>query len=637
MKKYLALLLFNCLVALAVSAQQLRTITGNIKESTGNQPVANAVVRIKNTDVMTASDTKGHFSLKVPVGTVTLEVSATNYKVVTLTVNDKQTSVNVTLHLLQRLVKDRSRYIMQDVVICGEPPAPTPAPTVKSAAPKRNMVATQNYEMVVSGVAANNGRVSYAPSNTEDYSPINENIFHAVTDQPLSTFSIDVDRASYSNMRRFLNNGEMPPPDAVRVEEMINYFDYGYKAPTGKDPVAIYTDMAICPWNTGHQLVRVALKSKQVDTKDLPPTNLVFLLDVSGSMDEENKLPLVKKAFRVLTEQLRPQDKVAIVVYAGAAGVVLPPTSGNNKQRILSALDELQAGGSTAGGAGIQLAYDIAAKLRKENGNTRVILATDGDFNVGISSEGALTRLIENERQKGIFLSVLGFGMGNLKDNTMELLADKGNGNYAYIDNFEEARRTFVTEFGGTLFTVAKDVKLQVEFNPSFVQAYRLVGYENRILQNEDFNNDKKDAGDMGVGHTVTALYELIPTSKKGESVNWVDPLKYQRGKIVGNQKEVLTVKLRYKEPAAAKSQLMEKVLPYDNQEIGAAPEDFRMATAVAAFGQLLRRSAFAGTATYDQVLSWAGTARGEDKEGYRAEFIQLVKKAKLLDKDEKE
>lgn len=641
MKKYLALLLFNCLVALAVSAQQLRTITGTIKESAGNQPVANAVVRIKNTDVMTASDTKGHFSLKVPVGIVTLEVSATNYKVVTLMVNDKQTSINVSLHLLQRLVKDRSRYVMDDVVVNGEPsgstPVPAPTPTFKAVAPKRNMVAAQNYDMVISGVAANNARGAYAPSNTEDYSPINENIFHAVTDQPLSTFSIDVDRASYSNMRRFLNNGEMPPPDAVRVEEMINYFDYGYKAPAGKDPVAIYTDMAICPWNTGHQLVRVALKSKQVDTKDLPPTNLVFLLDVSGSMDEENKLPLVKKAFRVLTEQLRPQDKVAIVVYAGAAGVVLPPTSGNNKQRILSALDELQAGGSTAGGAGIQLAYDIAAKLRKENSNTRVILATDGDFNVGISSEGALTRLIENERQKGIFLSVLGFGMGNLKDNTMELLADKGNGNYAYIDNFEEARRTFVTEFGGTLFTVAKDVKLQVEFNPSFVQAYRLVGYENRLLQNEDFNNDKKDAGDMGVGHTVTVLYELIPTGKKGENVNWVDPLKYQQGKIVGNQKEVLTVKLRYKEPAAEKSQLMEKVLPYNNQEIGAAPEDFRMATAVAAFGQLLRRSAFAGTATYDQVLSWAGTARGEDKEGYRAEFIQLVKKAKLLDKDEKE
>ncbi|WP_145660726.1 YfbK domain-containing protein [Chitinophaga polysaccharea] len=639
MKKYLALLLFNCLVAFAVSAQQLRTITGTVKESAGNQPVANAVVRIKNTDVMTASDTKGHFSLKVPAGTVTLEVNATNYKVVTLTVNDKQASINVTLHLLQRVVKDRSRYIMDDVMVGGEPSGSTspPAPTVKAVSPKRNMVAAQNYEMMVSGVAANNGRVSYAPSSAEDYSPINENIFHAVTDQPLSTFSIDVDRASYSNMRRFLNNGEMPPPDAVRVEEMINYFDYGYKAPAGKDPVAIYTDMAICPWNTSHQLVRVALKSKQVDTRDLPPTNLVFLLDVSGSMDEENKLPLVKKAFRVLTEQLRPQDKVAIVVYAGAAGVVLPPTSGNDKQHILSALDELQAGGSTAGGAGIQLAYDIAAKLRKENSNTRVILATDGDFNVGISSEGALTRLIENERQKGIFLSVLGFGMGNLKDNTMELLADKGNGNYAYIDNFEEARRTFVTEFGGTLFTVAKDVKLQVEFNPNFVQAYRLVGYENRILQNEDFNNDKKDAGDMGVGHTVTALYELKPTGKKGENVNWVDPLKYQQGKIVGNQKEVLTVKLRYKDPAAEKSQLMEKVLPYDNQEIGAAPEDFRMATAVAAFGQLLRRSAFAGTATYDQVLLWAGTARGEDKEGYRAEFIQLVKKAKLLDKDEKE
>ena len=632
MRKYLALLLFTCLLVSNVFARQERTITGTVKDGADGHAIANAVIRVKSTDYLTATDTKGAFSLKVPAGALTIEINATSYKPLEVNLGAKQTTLHVKLNMLQQLIKaaEKNRYIMRDRVdvVAAWPVVEYTAPNVRQYTQQKALAGR------VAGVAVNSGYYPAPDYNTEDYSPINENIFHSATDQPLSTFSIDVDRASYSNMRRFLNNGEMPPPDAVRVEEMINYFDYRYKAPTGKDPVAIYADMAVCPWNTAHQLVRVALKSKQVDTKELPAANLVFLLDVSGSMEDENKLPLVKRAFSVLTEQLRPQDKVAIVVYAGAAGVVLPATGGNDKKKILAALDELQAGGSTAGGEGIQLAYHIAEELRSKNSNTRVILATDGDFNVGVSSDGELTRMIESERQKGISLSVLGFGMGNYKDNKLELLADKGNGNYAYIDNFEEARRTFVTEFGGTLFTVAKDVKLQVEFNPQFVQAYRLVGYENRILQNEDFNNDKKDAGDMGVGHTVTALYEIIPSGKKNETVNWVDPLKYQQGKILGNQSEVLTVKLRYKQPEADASQLMQKVLPYNNQQITAAPEDFRMATAVAAFGQLLRHSAFKGTATYDQVLSWAGNARGEDAEGYRAEFIQLVKKAKLLDKD---
>ncbi|MBS0028670.1 von Willebrand factor type A domain-containing protein [Chitinophaga sp. 2R12] len=631
MRKYLALLLLTCLMVINASARQERTITGTVKDSADGYPIANAVVRVKGTDYLTATNAKGTFSLKVPVGALIIEINATSYKLREVNLGAQQTTLHVKLSMLQQLIKaaEKNRYIMT-----GKADEIATSPVVEYVAPlPRQQMHQKALAGRVAGVTAN-GYYPGPGANTEDYSPINENIFHTATDQPLSTFSIDVDRASYSNMRRFLNNGEMPPPDAVRVEEMVNYFDYRYKAPTGKDPVAIYADMAVCPWNTAHQLVRVALKSKQVDTKDLPAANLVFLLDVSGSMEDENKLPLVKRAFSVLTEQLRPQDKVAIVVYAGAAGVVLPATSGSDKKKILAALDELQAGGSTAGGEGIKLAYHIAEELRSQNSNTRVILATDGDFNVGVSSDGELTRMIEKERQKGISLSVLGFGMGNYKDNKLELLADKGNGNYAYIDNFEEARRTFVTEFGGTLFTVAKDVKLQVEFNPQFVQAYRLVGYENRMLQNEDFNNDKKDAGDMGVGHTVTALYEIIPSGKKGETVNWVDPLKYQQGKVLGNQSEVLTVKLRYKQPNADASQLMQKVLPYNNQQITSAPEDFRMATAVAAFGQLLRHSAFKGTATYDQVLSWAGNARGEDAEGYRAEFIQLVKKAKLLDKE---
>lgn len=628
MKKYFALLLLTCMVAITASAQQARTLSGIVTDSLLKSPLAHAVVRVKGGNLSGTTDKKGQFSLKVATGAMVLEVSAPGYSAVEIAVAAGQNTVKVSLTKLQALNIKKNQYIMQDKLAEREAPALKEV-VVTSYGIRRSKSVTASVSTVASQPM---GYYNAAPANTEDYSPISENIFHNATDQPLSTLSIDVDRASYSNVRRFLNQGMMPQADAVRVEEMINYFDYHYKAPTGKDPVAIYTDMAICPWNTANQLVRIALKSKQVDTRELPPSNLVFLIDVSGSMSDENKLPLVKRAFKVLTEQLRAEDKVAIAVYAGAAGVVLPPTSGSEKKEILAAIEELSAGGSTAGGEGIRLAYDIAGKLHTKNSNTRVILATDGDFNVGVSSDGELTRIIENERQKGVFLSVLGFGMGNYKDNKLELLADKGNGNYAYIDNFEEARRTFVTEFGGTLFTVAKDVKLQVEFNPQFVQSYRLVGYENRLLQNEDFNNDKKDAGDMGVGHTVTALYEIVPSGKKATS--WVDPLKYQQGSIISNSTEVLTVKLRYKQPAADNSQLMEKVLPYSSQEITAAPEDFRMAASVAAFGQLLRHSAFKGTATYDQVLSWAGNARGEDAEGYRAEFLQLVKKAKLLDKE---
>lgn len=630
MQKYLSLLLLNCLLVLQ-AAGQLRVITGSVLRNDNNTAIPNAVVRVQGTDYMAATDTKGHFSLKAPAGALILEAIATNYKNAVMNITATQNTVTFKMQPLQVAPKPELSEVMvshDDKAIMMEPVRPTPlAGRVAGVAVKRHM--TNSVKMAYPAPQDN--------FNTEDYSPINENIFHAVTDQPLSTFSIDVDRASYSNVRRFLNQGQMPPADAVRVEEMINYFDYHYKAPVNNDPVSIYTDMSICPWNTGHQLVRIALKGKQVDARELPPSNLVFLLDVSGSMNEDNKLPLVKRAFAALVQQLRPQDKVAIVVYAGAAGVVLPSTSGQDKKKILEALESLQAGGSTAGGEGIQLAYKIAAKNRHTNSNNRVILATDGDFNVGPSSDGELMRIIEKERQKGIFLSVLGFGMGNYKDNKLELLADKGNGNYAYIDNFEEARRTFVTEFGGTLFTIAKDVKLQIEFNPTFVQSYRLVGYENRMLQNEDFNNDKKDAGDMGVGHTVTALYEIIPVAGKDQEgkVNWVDPLKYQHTTIVGNKPEVLTVKLRYKRPQEDKSRLMQQILPYSRQRVEEAPEDFRMAAAAASFGQLLRNSAFKGTATYNEVMKLAASAKGSDTEGYRAEFVQLVKKASLLSKEQ--
>ncbi|KAA2245586.1 DUF3520 domain-containing protein [Chitinophaga agrisoli] len=633
MQRYLSLLLLACFTTLTAIAQQ-RTIKGSVRDAATLTALPGVTIKIAGTTRGTVTNSNGAFQLSVPTGNLILRVDLIGYTSQNITLNAKTDTVTIDLQT--------ANTALNEVVVIGY------------GVQKKSMVTgsvstvqAQTFSKPVSGWMAGarrakmRGRADAAAPlpptgdfNTEDYSPINENDFRAVNNQPLSTFSIDVDRAAYSNVRRFLNSGQLPPADAVRVEEMINYFDYQYQAPTTEDPVAIYTDMAVCPWNKEHQLVRIALKGKTVATDKLPASNLVFLIDVSGSMGSENKLPLVKQALKALVQQLRPNDKVAIVVYAGAAGLVLPSTPGSEKTTILDALDKLEAGGSTAGGQGILLAYKTAASNLIEDGNNRVILATDGDFNVGASSDGELQRMIEEEREKGISLSVLGFGMGNYKDNKLELLADKGNGNYAYIDNFEEARRTFVTEFGGTLFTIAKDVKLQIEFNPKYVQSYRLVGYENRLLQNEDFNNDKKDAGDMGAGHTVTALYEVIPAGTKSNTVSWVDPLKYQETTVVGNHGgEVLTVKLRYKRPAEKKSQLMTRVLTYQLQPISNAPADFRMCAAVAEFGQLLRNSSYKGQASYDEVVAMATGAKGEDPEGYRSEFIQLVKKAALLQK----
>lgn len=407
--------------------------------------------------------------------------------------------------------------------------SPTLTPTTSKAPPPSNQspvlkdLAEEDYAFS----KVEDKAIVAEPFNTEDYDHIIENDFHSVEQQPLSTFSIDVDRASYSNVRRFIQEGSLPPKGAVRIEEMINYFDYNYASPTTEDPFALYSEIASCPWNSKHRLVHIGLQGKKISTADLPPSNLVFLVDVSGSMEEPNKLPLVQESLKLLTDQLREDDRVAIVVYAGKAGLVLPSTSGSDKMKIKEAIDELQAGGSTAGGEGITLAYKIARQNMKEHGNNRVILATDGDFNVGVSSDDELVELIEKERESGIFLSVLGYGMGNYKDNKMQQLADKGNGNHNYIDNLNEAKKVLVNEFGGTLFTIAKDVKLQVEFNPARVNAYRLIGYENRILGNEDFNDDKKDAGELGSGHTVTALCEIIPAGVQDTFIRKVDKLKY--------------------------------------------------------------------------------------------------------------
>jgi Ca-activated chloride channel family protein len=484
--------------------------------------------------------------------------------------------------------------------------------------------------VALSGVAPSPGGGYYpsGPNGSEEYKRIYDGNYHDVATSPLSTFSIDVDTAAYSNVRRFLNSGRLPPPDAVRTEELVNYFTYDYRQPTGEHPFSVTAEAAACPWQPGHELVMIGLQGKNVPAEELPPANLVFLIDVSGSMASANKLPLLKTAFKMLVKQLRAEDTVAIVVYAGRAGVVLEPTAGSEKGKIAAAIDNLQAGGSTAGGAGISLAYKLARENFREGGNNRVILATDGDFNVGPTSEGELTRLIEEKRGEGIFLSILGFGMGNLKDNRMEMLADRGNGMYAYIDSAQEARKVLVGQMAGTLYTIAKDVKLQVEFNPARVKAYRLIGYENRRLADRDFNDDGKDAGDMGAGHAVTAIYEVIPAGV-AEGTGAVDQLAYQKLLTVASD-DLLQVKVRYKRPAGMGSILLtERVGP--ERRAAVPSENFRFAAAVAEYALLLRDSEHKGQASYGQVLGLAGGARGLDAEGYRAEFVRMVEITRLL------
>ncbi len=502
-------------------------------------------------------------------------------------------------------------------VVGGVPAAPPPA-----SAP-----------VPVGGAIGPRGILPDYPRDTSSYAAIEENRFRRVTEHPLSTFSIDVDTASYANVRRFLNLGQLPPRDAVRIEELINYFRFDYPAPKGSAPVSITTEIGTCPWNPNHRLALVGLRSAPVQRDRTPPRNLTFLLDVSGSMTPAPRLPLVKAAMRMLVDTLRPEDRVAIVVYAGSSGVVLPSTSVAEKTKIKQAIEELRAGGSTAGAAGIQLAYDIAAENFDPAGINRVILATDGDFNVGITNPADLKRLIEERRARGIFLSVLGVGDDNLKDSTMEMLADTGNGNYSYLDSIQEARRVLIAEAGSTFVAVAKDVKLQIEFNPRFVGAYRLVGYENRVLRKEDFNNDRRDAGELGAGRTVTALYELVPPGAAAPGAD-VDPLKYQpepaRPPVAVASDELMTIKVRYKTPTGDTSGLLE--FPIRDAAPRTTP-NLGFAAAVTEFGMLLRRSDFTGQASWGQAVQLAREHRGRDDDGYRAEFIRLVELAAALDR----
>ncbi|MXX35483.1 MAG: DUF3520 domain-containing protein [Gemmatimonadetes bacterium] len=585
-------------------AQQTGTITGVVTDAASGQTLESALVRLDGAESGTLTNTQGRYILAgVTAGEHTLTVTILGYEVqeVQVTVVAGQTTtanIEMTAGALR----------VQDITVTG-------VARLRAAA-----------------------RADYAyrrPYNTESYAEINENEFKTVGEAPLSTFSIDVDRASYANVRRFIQDGQRPPVDAVRIEEMINYFPYQWGDVAGEHPFAVTTEVTQAPWKREHRLVRIGLHAESIDTEDLPPSNLVFLLDVSGSMSSQDKLPLLKKAFALLVDQLREQDRVAIVVYAGAAGLVLPSTPGSQKDEILAALEKLRAGGSTAGGAGIKLAYDVARKYQMDGGNNRVILATDGDFNVGASSDDAMVKLIEKERESGTFLSVLGFGTGNLKDSKMEQIADHGNGNFAYIDGLLEARKVLVEEMGGTLLTLAKDVKLQVEFNPATVSGYRLIGYENRLLADEDFNDDTKDAGELGAGHTVTALYEVVPAGVAMPRPS-VDPLRYQVQQPAGNEApppsrfedELMFVKVRYKDPDGDRSKLLQHAVM---DRAGTPSADLRFAAAVAGFGMLLRDSEHAGTFTLDDIVSLAEAGRGDDPRGYRGEFIRLVEASRDL------
>lgn len=587
--KYNLLFILSLFLCNTISAQ---TITGTVSNE-NSTPLPGVNIINKSTNSGTQTDFDGKYSIKAKKGDL-LTFSFIGYKFKEVKVKDKKV-INVSL-------EPDNVSLNEEVVAVSE------------------TIRIRGTSSLQTGYGYHNR------TNTEAYKERNENIFKSIKTAPLSTFSIDVDRASYSNIRRMINNGQEIPKGAVKIEEMINYFNYNYAGPKDEHPFAIHTEVAKSPWNQQTKIAKIALQGKNIPTEDIPASNLTFLLDVSGSMNSPNKLPLLKSSFKILVNQLREEDRVAIVVYAGAAGVVLESTPGSEKIKILEAINNLNAGGSTAGGEGIQLAYKIAKENFIEGGNNRVILATDGDFNIGASSDSAMKELIEEKRESGVFLTALGFGMGNYKDSKLESLAQAGNGNHAYIDGMQESRRVLGTEFGGTLHTIAKDVKIQVEFNPAKIQAYRLIGYENRLLNAEDFNDDEKDAGELGSGHTVTALYELIPVGVESEYLKEIDSLKYTNTELKNNSGELFTVKFRYKDPEGAKSKLITKTVADTEKDFEEASTDFKFAAAVALYGMKLTDSEFVKNHNTGLILDLAEKGRGEDKEGYRAEFIRLVK-----------
>ena len=652
--KALVQMIIYIMIVCTVSTAQTYEIKGKVHELNSNEGIPFATVEayrylVRVTGAIT--DIDGNFILNPDqAGVYTIRVTSVGYQPIELNnvsvAADSATRVDL---VMPKGVDLKSFQIMEYKVTTNEKNElrevkTSPVNSLQSRSKgvyKRRKVKSSNVRgsrsdatsYYVDGIKVRGGIAHLEKqTNNEEYSLITENQFNNVKRRPLSTFSIDVDAASYSNIRRILTAGMLPPKDAVRIEEMINYFNYEYAQPNDQEPISISTEIGNCSWNPEHKLVKIGLKGRSIEAEKLPPNNLVFLIDVSGSMMDENKLPLIKRSFRLLVQQLRPEDKVSIVVYAGSSGLVLSPTSGKEKELIMQKIDVLQAGGSTAGGEGIQLAYDVAKENFMKDGNNRVILATDGDFNVGVSSDAELVSLIEKKRDMGIFLTVLGFGTGNYKDSKMEGLADKGNGNFAYVDNILEAQKVFVKEMGATLNTIAKDVKLQIEFNPVHVKAYRLVGYENRLLADEDFNDDKKDAGELGSGKTVTALYEIIPAKSK-ESIDNIDTLKYQKtvsqDQIALN--EMMTIKFRYKDPKGSESKLIVHPLLAQDETEQKSSEDFRFASSVAEFGMILRDSKFKGKANFKNILTAARESKGIDTDGYRAEFIKLVETAEIV------
>ncbi len=609
----------------AVTAQTpTGAIEGRVTDAVTGQPLNDAAVFVAGTEFSALTDTEGRYSLSgIPTGEHTVKVVIIGY-----VTQERQVTVTAGQATVLYFALKVGGINLDEIVATGVAGA-VERRSIDGFSGGRQLRVSGDYSWMrgVTCCFYSGGKGAF---NTESYAHIDENDFKLVSASPLSTFSIDVDRASYANVRRFIQDGTRPPIDAVRIEEMVNYFPYEWGDVAGEHPFAVTTEVTQAPWKREHRLVRIGLHAPSVDIRHLPPSNLVFLLDVSGSMNSPDKLPLLKSAFALLVDQLRLQDRVAIVVYAGAAGLVLPSTPGNRQDRILAALEQLRAGGSTAGGEGLQLAYETAREHYIDGGNNRIVLATDGDFNVGPSSDGEMVRLIEKERESGVFLTVLGFGTGNLKDSKMEQIANHGNGNFHYVDGLLEARKVLVEEMGGTLLTLAKDVKLQIEFNPARVAGYRLIGYENRLLADEDFNDDTKDAGELGAGHTVTALYEVVPAEADVPRV--VDELRYQpRANDPPPSEfedEMLYVKVRYKDPDGEKSMVLGQAVA---DRSGMPSTDFRFATAVAGFGMLLRESPYAGTFALDDVVELAERGKGDDPRGYRGEFIRLVEATRDL------
>ena len=646
----LALLLVPLLAASAPGVEHAfptTVVVGRVTDASGH-PVPQAVVTVAARSVSATTAIDGRYSLQVPRIKALDQTEWVSLRVTRIGYDRRDTTIALRGDTVRADVRlDVAQAQLQEMVVtgavAGDASIASPAPRTTTTRAITNVMPRTAGGVAarqLSSVATLRDNPQHRPyhsrdsANTEAYDPIDENPFRSPRVAPLSTFSVDVDRASYTNVRRFLTRGSLPPRDAVRIEELVNYFPYDDPAPTGDVPLRITTELAPAPWNPNHDLVRIALRARDVDMRRAPASNLVFLIDVSGSMQGPGRLPLVKQSLALLVNELREEDRVAIVVYAGNAGLVLPSTSGSDKQRILAALDGLEAGGSTAGGAGLRLAYDVARRGLIRGGNNRVILCTDGDFNVGQSSDGELVRLIEDRRTEGSYLTILGFGMGNYKDSKMEKLAGAGNGNYGYIDDLLEARKMLVREMGGTLLTVAKDVKLQVEFDPTKVQAYRLLGYEDRLLRDEDFANDAKDAGDVGAGHTVTALYEIVRADARLDvALPEVAPLRYQRSNVSGARNgELLHVAMRYKAPDGERSMLVTQPVRAA-RAWGGASESMRFASAVAGFGMLLRHSPNAGSLTWPEVISLARGARGDDEDGYRADFIRLAEIASGLDR----